>query len=101
MAVGSPAPTSRANVGPDSTAMRRPGPSTSRATWCGSFRLPCSKPLVAQATCMVGERCGMSSVSSARNAWLGTTSSTSRAPLTAALSCGSTLSASGKGTPGR
>ena len=100
MAVGRPAPTSRANVGPDSTATRR-SPSTSRATWCGSCRLPCSKPLVAHATCISWVSSGASCVSSARNAVLGTTMSTSRAPPRASGRCGSTRSESGKIAVGR
>src|SRR6185436_9828363 len=50
IAVGRPWPTSFANVGPESTAIGTPGPSTSLATWCGSLPLDSSKPLLAQAT---------------------------------------------------
>ena len=58
MAVGNPAPTSRAKVGPDSTATARCDPSTSRATWWGSRPVSSSKPLVAQASRMSGVRSG-------------------------------------------
>jgi hypothetical protein len=49
MAVGKPAPTSFAKVGPESTAPGR-GPNISLATWCGSSPVAISKPLVAHAT---------------------------------------------------
>ena len=44
IAVGSPSPTSRANVGPDSTAIGTCGPSTSPTTWWGSLPVASSKP---------------------------------------------------------
>ncbi len=58
MAVGSPAPTSFAKVGPDNTAPAR-APSTSLATWCGSMPVAISNPLVAQAMRVSLPKCGL------------------------------------------
>ena len=50
VAVGNPAPTSLAKVGPDNTATAQSAPSVSAATWCGSLPVCSSKPFVAQQT---------------------------------------------------
>ena len=78
MAVGRPAPTSLANVGPDNTA---PGlePKICRATWCGNMPLSASKPLVAQAIRVREFKDGLMLSRVARNACEGTAISASRA----------------------
>jgi len=100
IAVGSPAPTSLANVGPDSTAVGL-GPRTSRATSCGNSPVDSSKPFVAQATRVSGCSFGASSASVARNACEGTATSTSREQRSAKLKSDSTISAGGKSAPGK
>ena len=83
MAVGSPAPTSRANVGPDRTAPGR-GPNTSSATSCGNSPLLISKPLLAQAMRAWSSSRGWMRRSVGRKACEGTATSTSRTPASAA-----------------
>jgi hypothetical protein len=101
IAVGSPATTSRAKVGPESTATSRPEPSTSRATSFGRRPDSTSKPFVAQHRRWPGASSGRICVSSARNAWLGTATSTSSAPASAASMSLSIFSVSGKTASGR
>ena len=62
-----------AKVGPESTATRRSAPSTSRATWCGSEPGVGLEALGRPGDVHRGVRAGRAAVSSARSAWLGTT----------------------------
>src|SRR5258708_143044 len=58
MAVGRPAPTSLAKVGPDNTAPGRL-PKTWRAIWCGNRPVAISNPLVAHAMRVPGSKSGL------------------------------------------
>ena len=85
MAVGSPAPTSRANVGPDSTAHRaRRTPAPRARPDAAACRCRLRSPWSPTRRACSADRCGASSLSSARRRRLGTTTSTSRAPASAA-----------------
>ena len=73
-AVGRFSATSRAKLGPETTPQARNAGSSSARTADSSFPLPGSSPFVAQASVAPESRCGLSALSVARNAWLGTAS---------------------------
>ncbi len=101
MAVGKPSPTSRAKVGPESTAMGTAGPSTSCATWCGSLPVASSKPLLAHAMRARGPSIGLICCSMRRNTPDGTARTTSSPLPTALPRSGSIASEGGNSAPGR
>ena len=101
MAVGKPAASSFAKVGPDKTASECDLPKISSATVCNNRPVLRSKPLVAHIIRCSGLINGLIFCSTSANTWLGTTISKSRALLNACAKSLSISSASGKGISGK
>ena len=101
IAVGRPAASSLANVGPEITASGISVPSTSRATSCNRRPVSASSPFVAHTMRASGRISGLICCSTSPNTWLGTTIKILRLAASAVARSLSRCRESGNGTSGR